>query len=211
VEPYHDRAAAGRELVGHLSHRRGTHPLVIGLAGGGVVVAAEVAAALGGSLEALVAVAFGPPGIPELSIGAATADGGAVVEEGLAERLGLSAADLAPVVAEAAARARRRERALRRSRGLEVGGRNVLVVDDGVAGGAPLRAVLGRVRRGGPAHLACALPVGPAATIDLIAAEADEVVCPLQPLRFRAVADWYEEYGEVPDEAVAALLGGRPS
>ncbi|MCU0281160.1 MAG: phosphoribosyltransferase [Acidimicrobiia bacterium] len=206
---YRDRAAAGRELAGHLAHRRGTHPLVLGLAGGGVVVAAEVAAALEGPLEVIVAVPFGPPGIPELSIGAATADGGAVVEEGLAERLGLSEADLAPVVAEAVARARRRERALRRSRGLEVGGRNVLVVDDGVAGGAPLRAVLGRVRRAGPAHLTCALPVGPAATIDLIAAEADEVVCPLQPLRFRAVADWYEEYGEVPDEAVAALLAAR--
>lgn len=208
--PYHDRAAAGRELAGHLSHLRGTHPLVLGLAGGGVIVAAEVAAALEGSLEAVVAVSFGPPGIPELSIGAATADGGAVVEEGLAERLGLSPVDLAPVVAEAAARARRRERVLRRSRGLEVVGRAVLVVDDGVAGGAPLRAILGRVRRGGPAHLACAVPVGLAATIDLIASEADEVVCPLQPLRFRAVADWYEEYGEVPDEAVAALLAGRP-
>jgi len=208
---YRDRAAAGRELARHLLHLRDSRPLVVGLAGGGVVVAAEVAAALGGSLEVMVAVPFGPPGNPDLRIGAATADGGAVVEEGLADRLGLSPADLAPVMAEAAARARRRERALRRSRGLEVGGRVVLVVDDGVAGGAPLRAVLGRVRRGQPAHLACALPVGPAATIDLIAAEVDEVVCPLQPLRFRAVADWYEEYGEVPDEVVAALLAGRSS
>lgn len=209
--PYPDRVAAGRELAAHLSHRRGTHPLVIGLAGGGVVVAAELAAALEGSLDTIVAVAFGPPGNPELSIGAATADGGVVMEEGLAERLGLSPAELAPVVAEAVARARRRERALGRSRGLEVGGRSVLVVDDGVAGGAPLRAVLGRVRRGGPAHLACAVPVGPAATIDLIAGEADEVVCPLQPLRFHGVADWYEEFGEVPDEVVAALLSGRPA
>lgn len=207
--PYPDRAAAGRELAGHLSHLRGTRPLVLGLAGGGVMVAAVVAASLEGSLETVVAVSFGPPGIPELSIGAASADGEAVVEEGLAERLGLSSADLAPMVAEAAARARRRERALRRSRGLEVGGRTVLVVDDGVAGGAPLRAILRRVRGGEPGHLACAVPVGRAATIDLIASEADEVVCPLQPLGFRSVADWYEEYGEVPDDAVAALLADR--
>jgi predicted phosphoribosyltransferase len=211
VELYRDRAAAGRELARHLLHLRGRRPLVIGLAGGGVVVAAEVAAALGSSLEAIVAVPFGPPGNPDMNIGAATADGGAVVEGGLAERLGLSSADLVPLVGAAAARALRRERTLRRGRGLEVGGRLVVVVDDGVAGGAPVRAALDRIRRGGPGHLACAVPVGPAATIDLLAAEADEVVCPLQPLRFRAVADWYEEYGEVSEEAVAGLLGGRPS
>lgn len=206
---YRDRVAAAGELAGQLAHLRGSRLLVLGLAGGGVVVAAEVAAALGGSLEVIVAVPFGPPDDPDLSIGAATADGGAVVEEGLAERLGLSAADLARGMAEAAARARRRERTLRRGLGLEVGGRSVLVVDDGVAGGATLRAALRRVRRACPERLSCAVPVGPAATIDLIAAEVDEIVCPLQPLRFRAVADWYEEYGEVSDEVVAALLAAR--
>jgi predicted phosphoribosyltransferase len=209
---YRDRTEAGRLLAGHLAHHRGTHPLILGLAGGGMVVAAQVAAALDGSLDVVVAVPFGPPGNPDLSKGAVASDGTAVFEESLAARLGLTAADLAAEVAGGAARALRRERALRRGqalprgRGPEVGGRTVLVVDDGVAGGATLRAALGLVRRGGPALLACAVPVGPPATIDLIAAEADEVVCPLQPLRFRSVGEWYEEYGEVGDDEVAALL-----
>ncbi|MFH1331494.1 MAG: phosphoribosyltransferase family protein [Actinomycetota bacterium] len=203
---YRDRTEAGRQLAGHLAHHHGSHPLVLGLAGGGMVVAAQVAAALDGSLDVVVAVPFGPPGNPDLSIGAVASDGTAVVEESLVDRLGLTAADLAAEVAGGVARARRRERALRRGRGPEVGGRTVLVVDDGVAGGVTLRAALGLVRRGGPALLVCAVPVGPPATVDLIAAEADEIVCPLQPLRFHAVGEWYEEYGEVGDDEVAALL-----
>jgi predicted phosphoribosyltransferase len=203
---YRDRTEAGRLVAGHLAHHRGGHPLVLGVAGGGMVVAAQVAAALDGTLDVVVAVPFGPPGSPDLCLGAVASDGTAVVEESLATRLGVTAAELAAEVAAAAARARRRERALRRGRGSEVGGRTVLVVDDGVAGGATLRAALGLVRRGGPALLGCAVPVGPPATVDLITAEADEVVCPLQPLRFHAVAEWYEEYGEVGDDVVAALL-----
>lgn len=207
--PYRDRTHAGRVLAEHLAHHRGMHPLVVGLAGGGVVVAAEVSAALGGSLDVAVSLSFGPPGDPDLSIGAVGSDGVAVVEEELAIRLGLTGADLAAEAARCAAEARRRERALRRGRHLSVGGRTVLVIDEGVAGGAPLRAALGLVRRGGPGRLVCAVPVGPPAAIDLLAAEVDEVVCPLQPLRFRSVAEWYEVYGDVGDEEVAAMLAAR--
>jgi predicted phosphoribosyltransferase len=85
----------------------------------------------------------------------------------------------------------------------------VVVVDDGVAGGATLRAILGRMRRDGPRFLACAVPVGLPATVDLIACEVDEIVCPLQPLRFHSVGEWYEEFPAVADEDVAALLATR--
>lgn len=209
MERYRDRAEAGRSLALLLGHHRGSRPLVVGPAGGGMVVAAEVAAALDGSLEVVVAVPFGPPGDPDLSIGAATADGGAVVEEGLASRLGLAPADLAPVIAAAAAAARRRERALRSGRALEAAARTVVVVDDGVAGGAVLRAALGLVRRAGAGLLACAVPVGLPATVDLLAAEVDEIVCPLQPLRFHSVGEWYEDFPAVSDDEVAALLAAR--
>ena len=74
MERYHDRAEAGRELSRLLGHHRGSRPLVLGLAGGGMVVAAEVAAALEGSLDVVVAVPFGPPGDPELCVGAAASD-----------------------------------------------------------------------------------------------------------------------------------------
>jgi putative phosphoribosyl transferase len=209
MERYRDRRQAGGELARLLEHHRGSRPLVVGLAGGGVVVAAEVAAALEGSLDVVAAVAFGPPGDPDLSIGAATADGGMVIEEDLVSRLGLAPADLGPVIRGAAAEAKRRERALRGGKARDARGRTVVVVDDGVAGGIALRAALGLVRRAGPRLLACAVPVGLPATVDLIASEVDEVVCPLQPLRFRSVGEWYEDFPEVGDEEVAALLAAH--
>ena len=210
MERYHDRAEAGRELSRLLGHHRGSRPLVLGLAGGGMVVAAEVAAALEGSLDVVVAVPFGPPGDPELCVGAAASDGTAVVEGDLAARLGLGAADLTPVMAEAAAQAAARRRAFGRGGAVPVAGRPVIVVDDGVAGGAVLRAALGLVRRCGPAFLSCAVPVGLPASVDLIAAEVDEIVCPLQPLRFRSVEEWYDEFPGVGDAEVAALLSTHP-
>ena len=84
-----------------------------------------------------------------------------------------------------------------------------MVVDDGVAGGMTLRAALGSVRRRRPAAPGCAVPVGLPATVDLIAAEVDEVVCPLQPLRFRSVGEWYEDFPAVGDEEVAALVAAH--
>ena len=80
-------------------------------------------------------------------------------------------------------------------------------MDDGVATGATLRASLGYVRRLKPERLVCAVPVGPPGTIDVLAAEADEVICPLQPDRFRAVGEWYDDFGQTSDDEVVALLG----
>jgi len=209
MERYRDRRQAGGELARLLEHHGGSRPLVVSPAGGGVVVAAEVAAALDGALGVVVAVPFGPPGDLDFSIGAVTADGGAVVAEDLAARLGLAREDLAPAIAAAAAEARRRERALRAGRALEPAGRTVVVVDDGVAGGATLRAVLGRMRRAGPRFLGCAVPVGLPATVDLIASEVDEIICPLQPLRFHSVGEWYQDFPAVGDDEVAALLAAH--
>ncbi|MBM3696216.1 MAG: phosphoribosyltransferase [Actinobacteria bacterium] len=203
---YRDRREAGRALAGHLAHHRGENPLVAGLAGGGMVIAAELAAALDGRLEVIVALSFGPPDNPDLAVGAVTSAGPAVFDEHLLGRLGLGPADLAAASRERAAEAARRERALLGGRARRFAGRTVVVADDGVGGGLALRAALALVRRAGPAWLACAVPVGLPATIDLIAAEVDEVVCPQQPLPFRRVEDWYEEYDEVPDAVVAALL-----
>jgi predicted phosphoribosyltransferase len=89
-------------------------------------------------------------------------------------------------------------------------GRTVIVVDDGVGGGTRMRAALSRMRRAGAATLVCAVPVGPPATIDILAAEADEVVCLCQPLRFHSVADWYQDFPVVGDDEIPALLRGTP-
>jgi predicted phosphoribosyltransferase len=209
MERYRDRAEGGRIVAEHLGHLRGTQPLILGLAGGGVVVAAQVATSLGGAFEVAVAERFGPPGNPDLTVGAVASDGIPVVDGDLVARLGLGLPDLAGEIAQGAAAARRRARALRPRRALRPAGRVVVVVDDGVAAGLGLRAVLGMARRARPARLVCAAPVGLPSAIDLIAAEADEVACPLQPLRFHTVAEWYDEFPDVPDEQVAALLRGR--
>lgn len=193
-------------LAEHLAHHRGSHPLVLGIPRGGVVVAAEVAAALGGSLDVVAALELGSPGSPELAIGAVAPEGVVLVEEHLVTRLGLTAEDLAVEVRRRTADVRRLQEGYRRAPGPGAAGRTVVVVDDGVATGITLRAVLAFVRRGEPGLLVCAVPVGPPATIDLIAAEVDEVVCPLQPLRMRSVGEWYEDFGEIGDAEVAALL-----
>ena len=136
---YRDRAEGGRVLAEHLGHLRGTQPLILGMAGGGVVVAAQVAASLEGTLAIAVAERFGPPGNPDLTVGAVASDGIPVVDGELVARLGLGPADLAGEVARGAAAARRRARALRSRRALRLAGRVVVVVDDGVAAGLGLR------------------------------------------------------------------------
>jgi len=205
---YRNRVEAGRALVEHLSHHRGSDLLVLGIPRGGVVVAAEVAAGIDGTLDVVVARKIGSPWSPELAIGAVAPDGVPLVNEEMTRRLGVTARELDAEVARQVAELRRRQAAYRGERPLEMAGRTVIVVDDGVATGATLRAVLAFVRRQEPSLLSCAVPVGPPSTIDLIASEVDEMVCPTQPMRFRAVGEWYDDFSQTTDDEVLALLGG---
>ncbi len=202
---YRDRADAGRILAGSLLHLGASSPLVLGVPRGGVVVAAEVARSLGGELGAVMAAKVGAPWSRELAIGAVAADGTSLLDTAMIDRMGLDAVEVAAQVEEATTELRRRLGVF----GIgdpDVAGRTVIVVDDGVATGATLRAVLGHVRRLGPGRLVCAVPVGPPATIDLLAFEADEVVCPLQPDRLRSVGEWYDVFTQTDDAEVIALL-----
>jgi putative phosphoribosyl transferase len=205
---FRDRYAAGEALVEHLGHHREADPLVLGIPRGGVVVAAVVARELDGDLDVAVARKLGAPWSPELAIGAVAPDGVPLVNEDMVRRLGVTPEELENEVARQVAELRRRQEVYRGDRPLDVPGRTVIVVDDGVATGATLRAVLAYVRRLDPGFLSCAVPVGPPPTIDLIASEVDEVVCPLQPERFRAVGEWYGDFGQTGDDEVLELLGG---
>lgn len=205
MDGYRDRQEAGAALAATLSHHR-DGPLVAGVARGGVVVAAAVAAALGGMLDVVVARKVGAPFSPELALGAVAPGGIAIVDREMAVRLGVSEADLERAIAKALVELAERQAAYGDGPPA-VTGRTVIVVDDGVATGATLRAALRSIRAGDPGHLVCAIPVGPPATIDLLIGEADEVVCPLQPLRFRAVGEWYRRFPQVDDAEVLALLG----
>lgn len=205
-----DRRAAGRALA----ERLGTPPpeglLVLGLPRGGVVVAAEVAAALRAPLDVLVVRKLGLPWQPELAMGAIAAVGD-VVETVRVDSV-LAAAGVAPdtfesVRREELAELRRRELAYRDGRpALVVGGRAVVVVDDGLATGATMRAAVAAVRRQHPTRVTAAVPVGSPSACLATETEVDELVCLSAPPSFRAVGQAYRDFAPTSDEEVRAAL-----
>lgn len=201
-----DRHDAGRRLAAALEHLRSCCPVVLGIPRGGVVVARIVADHLQAPIEAIVPRKLRAPFNPELAIGA-VAEGGAVFLE--AET---PSADPGYLEAEIAAQRReiaRRVQAYRGDRPLpELGGRTAIVVDDGIATGATMVAALRAARALGPARLVAAVPVAPPEGIARLAKESDEVVCLLAPVPFYAVGQFYEDFTQVDDAQVAALLAG---
>lgn len=203
---YRDRVEAGRSLGGLLANLHGLTPLVLGIPRGGVVTAAEVADALDGEVGFVLGTKVGAPWSRELAIGAVAPDGVALLDEPMIGRMGLDPAEVDAEIARSLEELRRRQGVFGFGEP-QVADRVVVVADDGVATGATLRAVLGYVRRLGPSRLVCAVPVGPPVTIDMLAYEVDEIVCPLQPDRFRAVGEWYDSFAQTSDAEVLELLG----
>ncbi|MBM7806046.1 putative phosphoribosyltransferase [Geodermatophilus bullaregiensis] len=218
--PFADRRDAGRLLAARLTDPAraaavplGPHALVLGLPRGGVVVAAEVAAALGAVLDVVAVRKLGLPGRPELAMGALAAVGDTVASV-------RSEAVLASVTVDAAAadevrraeltELRRRQRAYRGDRPPPaLTGRTVVLVDDGLATGSTVRAALTAVRAARPAAVVVAVPVG---AVDACATlDADEVVCLLTPSPFGAVGRYYDDFGETTDDEVRAALSGSPA
>ncbi|MEX0826857.1 MAG: phosphoribosyltransferase family protein [Acidimicrobiia bacterium] len=207
MKRYRNRIEAGLILAELLSHHAGERPIVLGVPRGGLPVARPIAEALGGELGVVVAGKVGAPGNPEFAIGAVAPDGVTLIDEITVKRLGISAAQLTAAVEKAMAKLRQREEAFGAT-DLEVEGRTVIVVDDGVATGATLQAALRYLRRLRPSVLVCAIPVGPPSTVARLGVEVDEIVCPRQPERFMAVGEWYEEFAQVTDDEVEAILAG---
>ncbi len=210
---YRDRIEAGRTLAGALEAdgfgASELTPIVLGVARGGVVVAAPIAAAFGAHLGVVVARKLGAPGNPELAIGAIGRSGDAFVDEALAARLRVPAGYLEAEIERQ--RGRIRDRIDRYGMGREqreYAGCEVAVVDDGVATGATLIASLRSVRAANPSRLVCAVPVGPPETLRRLEQEADAVVCPNQPRFFSAVGQWYEDFSQTTDAEVIELLKG---
>jgi putative phosphoribosyl transferase len=204
-----DRREAGQRLGAALGERPGA--VVLGIPRGGVIVAAEVAAAIGATLDVVVPRKLGAPGNPELGIGAVTADGTVVLDERLVRILGVTDDYIAREVARQVAEIHRRLERYRAGRPpVDLGGRECIVVDDGVATGGTAEAALRSVRAQGASHVVLAVPVAPAESVERLRSVADEVVCLATPSPFAAVGQWYVQFPQVSDEEVLAALAAAP-
>ena len=211
--PYVDRSAAGQVLadvlVGALAAPARDHrqPLVLALPRGGVPVAVPVARALAAELSVLLVRKLGSPGQQELAVGAIAMIDDRVVQvlnDQWVQRLGLSAERISIMVDTEAAELRARARLFGQTP--SVAGRTVIVVDDGLATGATMRAAVVAVRGAGAASVLVAAPVGAAGACRALAEVADLVVCPRQPDPFRSVGEHYRDFAQLDDDDVLALL-----
>ena len=201
---FHDRADAGRHLAGVLAGADLGDAVVVGLARGGVVVAAEVARGLGIPLDALAVRKIGYPRQPEYGIGAVTPGGGGVY---IRTREDLGPAELDNAVEVARSQAEALDALLHEARpSPDLDGRTAVLVDDGLATGATMVAAARWARAGGAARVVVAVPVAAAQSVSLLRAEADDVVCPYVQRRFGAVGFWYEQFTQTGNDDVVALL-----
>ena len=205
---YDDRRHAGRELARLLGPYAGRDDVVVlGLPRGGVPVAAEVAHALHAPLDVFVVRKLGVPGHRELAMGAIASGGVRVMNDEVLRRAAVSGTEVEQVVAEERAELRRREEAYRGDRSaVELSGRVVILVDDGLATGASMRAAVDAVRRHRPASIVVAVPVAPIEACRVLETVADEVVCDRTPSSFLAVGHHYRDFSETTDDEVRALL-----
>lgn len=207
MEVFSHRREAGEKLAQALRGYATEMPLVLALPRGGVPVAFEVARTLGAPLHVLVVRKLGAPGFPELGLGALSEGGEVYVDGDACERLGVTEHQLVRVAEREGAELQRRVQLYRGTRlRPEVAGRTVILVDDGVATGASMRAAIKAARQEGPARIVLAVPVAAADSVAQLQAEVDEIVCPLVPDMLAAIGYWYDAFPQVSDSEVRSLL-----
>ena len=206
-EPYRDRRHAGVELARHLAHVKGQYVVVLALPRGGVPVAFEVARALDAPLDVFVVRKLGLPGHPEFAMGALASGGVRVLNDEVVRLYRIPEQAVEAIAQDEQTELERRERAYRSQRpALDVRGRTVVLIDDGLATGSTMKAAVEAVRALSPARIIVAVPVGSPDTCREFAGIADEIVCARRPEHFAAVGQWYDDFRQTTDEEVRELL-----
>ena len=204
-----DRAEAGRLLAQRLVSMHLVNPVVLALPRGGVPVGAQIARALNAPLDLLLVRKIGVPWQPELAV-AAVIDGeqpDVVIDESVRRAAGIPAEYIDKQAKEQLGEIERRRRLYLGARApVKVKGCTAIVVDDGIATGTSMRAALRALRRRAPARLVLAVPVAPPDTVARLSAEVDDVVCLSQPSPFMAIGPYYDDFHQLADSEVTALM-----
>ena len=208
VAPFANRAEAGRLLAAELKkYTSQSGVVVLGLPRGGVPVAFAVARALQAPLDVLIVRKLGMPGQKELAMGAIAPGGIRVLHKALIKGARIPSTAIEKIAAEEKRVMERGERLYRAGRpALQLRGRTVIVVDDGIATGATMHAALKAVKQQQPNSVIAAVPVASVEAWEVLAGEADEVVCLATPEPFYAVGLWYVEFPQVTDDEVRGML-----
>ena len=205
---FEDRHDAGRALVPAMRDRALNNPIIIGLPRGGVPVAYEIALALKAPLDIITVRKLGAPSQPELAIGAIASGGIQALNEELIARIpGLDESVIKTMVADEMRELSRRERLYRRDRPFpDLRQREVVLVDDGMATGATMRAAAEAVLSQEPSKLLVAVPTASEGAVQLLKEKVDDVICLETPSPFRAVGYFYRNFRQTSDDEVRRLL-----
>jgi putative phosphoribosyl transferase len=208
IRPFADRAAAGQVLAEKLAAYAGQDDvIVLALPRGGVPVAYEVALALRAPLDVFLVRKLGAPGHEELAMGAIASGDVVVMNDEVIKSMNVSDEVVEATIAGQRLELARRESAYRGDRSpIDVAGRTVILIDDGLATGSTMRAAVTALRRQHPERIVVAVPIGAPSTCAEFRSIADEVICAVSPEPFRAVGMWYDDFTQTRDEEVSDLL-----
>lgn len=208
---YETREEAGRELAKKIRRLVSEQPLVLALPRGGVPVASEMAKALGLDWDVLVVRKIGAPSQPELGVGAIAEEGIAWIDPEIVGIVGATGNQLRDILERETAEVARRVRRYRGERTIDVRGRSVLLVDDGLATGASARAACRYARQFGAKKVRIVVPAGFRSAIERLQGEADEVICAETNEAYRSVSQFYEDFHQMTDDEVIEILGEHQS
>ncbi len=208
MEKFIDRQQAGRMLTSSLkTYVEQPNTIVLALPRGGVPVAYEIATALSIPLDVLIVRKLGVPGHAELAMGAIASGGVVLLNESIIRQLKLQKSAIDAVIQSEQEELLRRERVYRGNRPFpDLLSKTIILVDDGIATGASIKAAISALRKHNPASIIVAVPVAAYETCQSMASLVDKLICPLQPINFCAVGLWYEDFSQTTDQEVIDLL-----